>query len=42
VATGHLGTGGLVLGTVARLTEGGLELNRLRPDPRLPVTVVGP
>jgi hypothetical protein len=42
VATGHVGTGGLVVGTIARVTEAGFELLRLAPDPRSRVTVVGP
>ena len=42
VTTGHVGTGGLVLGTVARVTEVGIEVHRLAPDRRQPVTVVGP
>jgi hypothetical protein len=42
VATGHAGTGGLVLGTVGGVDETGLRVQRLRPDPGQPVTVVGP
>jgi hypothetical protein len=42
VATGHLGAGGLVVGMVGELDDEGFEIERLAPDPRLPVTVVGP
>jgi hypothetical protein len=41
VAVGHVGTGGLVLGTVARVDEDGLVLHRLPADASRPVTVVG-
>ena len=42
VATGHVGAGGLVVGTVAELDDEGFTIARLRPDPRQAVTVVGP
>lgn len=42
VATGHVGTDGLVVGTVGALDEDGFQIQRLLPDERLAVTVVGP
>ena len=41
VATGHLAAGGLVVGTVGEIDDEGFTIDRLTPDPRLPVTVVG-
>jgi hypothetical protein len=42
VVTGHLGTGGLVVGTVGELDDEGFAIKRLLPDARLPVLAVGP
>ena len=42
VATGHVGAGGLVVGTVDALDDEGFTIARLAPDPRQAVTVVGP
>ncbi len=42
LATGSVFTGGLVAGRVAGLDGDGIVAQRLRPDPRLDVTVIGP
>jgi hypothetical protein len=42
LATGSVFTGGLVVGRVTALDGSGLRAQRLRPDPRRDVTVVGP
>ena len=42
ISAGHLATGGLVIGTVDTVEDGGLTVRRFAPDPARAVKVIGP